>query len=198
MTESQANPNSAKALNFRDASMKHSETNFLKNPVLDARWKTKVPGENLQKHAWTGNQMHISAGTENWTRNSLVQSEERNATLPCFQKKKILGFSVNANVIVDLEQWSIASITWVRRSQKGVKTLCKFQNTIPKALWCNETNYNRNKLTKCIHNDYMTCYHKMSVKLPVRMYRDTPIKNMSQNNTKESKINLKYSFLLNI
>ena len=36
---------------------------------------------------------------------------------------KILGFFVNANAIVEFEEWSIASIIRVGRSGKGVKTL---------------------------------------------------------------------------
>ena len=40
------------------------------------------------------------------------------------KKKKIrLGFFVNANAIVEFEEWSIASITLVGRSRRGVKTL---------------------------------------------------------------------------
>ena len=32
---------------------------YLRSPVLDAGGKTGVPGENLWKQVWTGNQMHI-------------------------------------------------------------------------------------------------------------------------------------------
>ena len=35
----------------------------------------------------------------------------------------ILGFFVNANAIVEFEEWSIASIIRVGRSRRGVKTL---------------------------------------------------------------------------
>ena len=37
--------------------------------------------------------------------------------------QKILGFFVNANAIVEFEEWSIASIIRVGRSRRGVKTL---------------------------------------------------------------------------
>ena len=37
--------------------------------------------------------------------------------------KKILGFFVNANAIVEFEEWSIASIIRVGRFRRGVKTL---------------------------------------------------------------------------
>ena len=36
----------------------HPETHYLRSPVLDAGGKTRGPGENLQKQAWPGNQMH--------------------------------------------------------------------------------------------------------------------------------------------
>ena len=65
--------------------MKQLETYYLRSPVLDAGGKTRRPRENLRKQAWTGNQiMQISAGTENRTRNSLVQSDGRFTTLTCF------------------------------------------------------------------------------------------------------------------
>ena len=38
--------------------------------VLDARGKLECPEKNMQKHVWTGNQVHISAGTRNPTRDS--------------------------------------------------------------------------------------------------------------------------------
>ena len=44
--------------------MKQPETD-LRSPVLDAGGKTGGPRENLRKQAWTGNQMHIRAATEN-------------------------------------------------------------------------------------------------------------------------------------
>ena len=72
------------ALNLRDASMKQAETYLFKKPSF--RWrreKGRIRG-NLRKQAWTGNQMHKSAGTENQTQDSLVQSERRYATLICF------------------------------------------------------------------------------------------------------------------
>ena len=56
----QANPNSANALNLRDASMKcFLKQIYSRSPVLDAGEKTGGPGENLRKQVWTGNQMHI-------------------------------------------------------------------------------------------------------------------------------------------
>ena len=60
--------------------MKQPDTDNLRSPVLDAGGKTGGPGEQ----AWTGNRMHVSAGTENLTRESLVQMEGRHATLTCF------------------------------------------------------------------------------------------------------------------
>ena len=41
---------------------------YLRSPVLDARGKTGVPGENLRKQVWTGNQMHIWC--RDWESNS--------------------------------------------------------------------------------------------------------------------------------
>ena len=58
--ESQSNPNNY-ASNLRDASMKHMETELCKKPSFRCMRKTAAPGENLGK-AWTGNQMHFSAG----------------------------------------------------------------------------------------------------------------------------------------
>ena len=48
--------------------------------------------------------------------------------------KKILGFFVNANDIVEFEEWSIASIIRVGISRRGVKLFCELQNILPKAL----------------------------------------------------------------
>ena len=47
--------------------------------------ETGEPWETY-KQTWTGNQMHVSAGTENGTQNSLVQREGKNTTL--FKAKK--------------------------------------------------------------------------------------------------------------
>ena len=55
------------------------------------------------------------------------------------KKKKILGFFVSANAIVDFEEWLIASIL------SG-----ELQNKLPKALWFNEVNYKRNGLIQYI------------------------------------------------
>ena len=41
----------------------------------------------------------------------------------CIFYRKILGFFVNANAIVEFEKWSIASIIRIGRSRRGVKTL---------------------------------------------------------------------------
>ena len=45
-------------------------------PDLDAGGKLDRPEKNLWKRVWTGNQVHISAGTGDQTWDSLVQSEE--------------------------------------------------------------------------------------------------------------------------
>ena len=59
--EKLANPNSANALNLRDALMKCKEQIYLRSPFLDAGGKTITggPGENLWEQVWTGYQMHI-------------------------------------------------------------------------------------------------------------------------------------------
>ena len=46
----------------------------LLGPVLDAGGKLERQEKNPRNQVWTGNQVHISAGTENRTRDSLVQS----------------------------------------------------------------------------------------------------------------------------
>ena len=48
--------------------------------------QTGEPGENQQKQTWTGNQMHVRAGTVNRTRNWLVQSEGRYTMLTCLSQ----------------------------------------------------------------------------------------------------------------
>ena len=45
----------------------------------------------------------------------------------------ILGFFVNANAIVEFEEWSIASIIRVGRSRRGVKTLLWITEYITKS-----------------------------------------------------------------
>ena len=92
--ESQAKPNGEKAFNLRDASMKHWETDSskLRSPVLDVGGKTGGPGENLQKKAWTGNQMHLRIGNRTW--DSLV-SERRYAMLTCLPQA---GCLVSLNI----------------------------------------------------------------------------------------------------
>ena len=57
--------------------MKHPETDLSEKPSLDAGRKTAGPKENLGKQAWTGNQMHISAETEDQTRDTLVECKGR-------------------------------------------------------------------------------------------------------------------------
>ena len=66
-----------------------------------------------------------------------------------FIYKNAQNFSVNANVIVKVEEWSIASIIWVGSSWKGVKTLITEYVTKSFFLISNETNYNRNGLSQC-------------------------------------------------
>ena len=47
--------------------------------------------EILQKQAWTGNQTYKSVRTEDRTHDSLVQSEGRYTTLPCFPQMQVIG-----------------------------------------------------------------------------------------------------------
>ena len=47
--------------------------------------------------------------------------------------RKILGFFVNANAIVEFEEWSIAFIIRVGRSRRGVKTLLRITEYITKS-----------------------------------------------------------------
>ena len=56
----------------------------LLGPVLDAGGKRSARRKDLRKQVWTGNQVHISAGTRDQTRDSLVQSEGRYAAQSCF------------------------------------------------------------------------------------------------------------------
>ena len=46
------------------------------DPVLDAGGNPECSEKNLRKQVWTGNQVHVSAGTGDRTRDSLVQIEE--------------------------------------------------------------------------------------------------------------------------
>ena len=97
--ESQANPNSANALNLRDATMKHSETYLSKKPSFRCRrenWRTRG---DLQQ-AWTGNQMYNKCWDENQTQDSLVQSEGRNAMLTCFHWNVV-------NYVSILDKWPL-------------------------------------------------------------------------------------------
>ena len=89
--------------------MKNSETELSKKPSFKYRRENRRPRENQQKKACTGNQMHISAGTENQTQDSLVQSEIRYATLARFpfhtsQWKNIVFLSVEEFGVPKLTQ----------------------------------------------------------------------------------------------
>ena len=64
--------------------MKQPQTDLFKKPSFRCRRGNRSTQGNLQKQAWTGNQMHISARTENQTQDSLVQSERRYTKLTCF------------------------------------------------------------------------------------------------------------------
>ena len=59
---------------------------YSKGLVLDAGGKTGVPGENLRKQVWTGNQMHIRR--RDWESNPgpLVHSAGKNRYATCFPK----------------------------------------------------------------------------------------------------------------
>ena len=59
----------------------------LLGPVLDAGGKLEYQEKNPRNQVWTGNQVQISAGTENRTRDSLVQSLGRYAALTCFPQQ---------------------------------------------------------------------------------------------------------------
>ena len=61
---------------------------------------------------------------------------------------------MNANVIVEVEEWSIAYIIRVRSKylKKLWKLLWELRNILPKALWFNEANYDRSELTHWIEN----------------------------------------------
>ena len=76
-TESQVNPKSAKTLKLRDASMLNLTRiqNYLRSPVLNAGRKIRGPGVKLQKQAWTGNQIHMSATTMNCTHAGLIDAK---------------------------------------------------------------------------------------------------------------------------
>ena len=50
-------------------------------PVLDAGGNLERTEKNLQKQVWTGNQVHISAGTRDRTQDPLVQSKGRYTAL---------------------------------------------------------------------------------------------------------------------
>ena len=57
--------------------MKQPETDLSKKPSLYAGRKNGGPGKNRRKQAWSGNQMHVSAGTGNRTCDLLVKSKGR-------------------------------------------------------------------------------------------------------------------------
>ena len=54
-----------------------------------------------------------------------------------------LGVNIFVNSIVESEEWSIATIIWVGRSQIDMKTLVNSRIKLPKAVGFNEANYVR-------------------------------------------------------
>ena len=55
-----------KGITFKERLQETPETDLFKKPSFRCRG-------NLRKQAWSGNQVHISTGTENRTKDSLVQ-----------------------------------------------------------------------------------------------------------------------------
>ena len=82
MLESLAKPNSAYALNLRDASKKHTETDLFKKPSFTCRRENQRTWGNPRKQAWTGNHAH-----KRWDRETNLgligakQGKIRNANL---------------------------------------------------------------------------------------------------------------------
>ena len=60
----------------------------------------------------------------------------------------IKGFFVNANAIVEFEEWSIASIIRVGRSRRGVKTLLWITEYITKSF---VIHYKGFELSQCVY-----------------------------------------------
>ena len=79
--------------------------------------------------------------------NIFCNPEKSYHTSPAYLQK-ILGFFVNANAIVEFEEWSIASIIRVGRSRRGVKTLLWITEYITKSF---VIHYEGFELSHCVY-----------------------------------------------